>query len=75
MIGAGSYVEFAVMPAWVTELPEESQRVFRFCLGPIYRVAEIDRNGIMVLGCLGVVAIVALAVVGWLFLKRSAPLR
>ncbi len=49
MIGVGSYVEFAVMPSWVTELPEESQQVFRFCLGRIYRVCEIDRNGLFVL--------------------------
>ena len=37
------------MPPWVTTLPEESQQVFRFCLGRTYRVDEIDRNGLFVL--------------------------
>ena len=49
MIKVGSHVIFAVMPPWVTELPEESRRVFRFCLGRTYRVEEIDVHGLMVL--------------------------
>jgi hypothetical protein len=37
------------MPEWVAELPEESQRVFRFCLGSTYRVVEIHESGLFVL--------------------------
>jgi hypothetical protein len=33
----------------VAELPEESRRVFGFCLGRIYRVREIDGQGLAVL--------------------------
>jgi hypothetical protein len=49
MIQRGSMVRFARMPAWVAELPEESRRVFGFCLGRIYRVREIDGQGLAVL--------------------------
>ncbi len=49
MIGVGSKVKFAVMPPWATSLPEESQRVFRFCLGKTYSVGEIDAHGLYVL--------------------------
>jgi len=37
------------MPDWVGGLPDESQRVFRFCLGRVFRVGEIDENGLFVL--------------------------
>lgn len=60
MIQAGSYVTFVALPPYVATLPEESQRVFRFCLGRTYPVAEIDRWGQVVLdvsadvdGCFG----------------------
>jgi hypothetical protein len=49
VIGPGSTVRFARMPEWVAELPEESQRVFRFCLRSTYRVVEIDESGLFVL--------------------------
>jgi hypothetical protein len=49
MIRAGSTVKFAKMPDWVQQLPDESRRVFQFCLGRIYRVEKIDENGLFVL--------------------------
>jgi hypothetical protein len=39
MIRAGSTVRFAKMPEWVAALPDESRRVFEFCLGRTYRIA------------------------------------
>lgn len=49
MIKAGDTVIFKVLPPWVDGLPEESRRVFQFCLGRSYRVAEIDSQGLFVL--------------------------
>ena len=49
MIKVGSTVKFAKMPEWVARLPEESRRVFEFCLGRRYRVVEIDEHGHFVL--------------------------
>lgn len=49
MIQRGSTVRFAKMPEWVAELPDESRRVFEFCLGRTYRVKEIDHQGLFVL--------------------------
>ena len=49
MIKPGSKVRFVRMPEWVAELPEESRRVFEFCLGRTYRVEEIDMHGLFVL--------------------------
>jgi hypothetical protein len=49
MMVVGSIVRFASMPNWVCELPQESRRVFEFCLGRTYRVKEIDANGLYVL--------------------------
>lgn len=49
MIRRGSTVRFAKMPEWVAELPDESRRVFEFCLGRTYRVKEIDHQGLFVL--------------------------
>lgn len=45
----GELVVFARMPRWVGRLPEESQAVFRFCLGRTYRVDEIGSDGLLVL--------------------------
>ena len=42
-------MKFANLPEWVATLPAESQRVFRFCLGRVYRVAEIGERGLCVL--------------------------
>jgi hypothetical protein len=41
------------MPEWVESLPEESQRVFEFCLGRIYTVEEVDEQGLFVLDVSG----------------------
>ncbi len=49
MIKPGDIVEFAKMPGWVAEMPEETQRVFGACLGKCFRVAELDRNGVCIL--------------------------
>ena len=49
MIKPGSTVRFARMPDWVAELPDESRRVFEFCLGRTYRIEEIDEHGLFVL--------------------------
>lgn len=49
MIQAGSFVTLTTMPPGVDTLPEETFRVFRFCLGRTYRVEEIDRWGMAVL--------------------------
>lgn len=49
MIRSGSTVRFARLPDWVAQLPEESRRVFEFCLGRTYRIEEIDSQGLFVL--------------------------
>lgn len=49
MIRAGSLVTLVTLPPGTETLPEESRRVFRFCLGRTYRVEEIDRWGLAVL--------------------------
>jgi hypothetical protein len=45
MIKVGGTVRFARMPDWVSQMPEETQRVFELCLGHSYRVVDIDQNG------------------------------
>jgi len=49
MIQTGSKVRFAKMPDWVMQLPEEARHVFNRCLGRVYRVEEIDEQGLFVL--------------------------
>jgi len=49
MIQRGSTVRFAKMPEWVTQLPDESRRVFEFCFGRTYRIEEVDGQGLFVL--------------------------
>jgi hypothetical protein len=49
VIEVGSTVRFARMPDWVGQLPDDSRRVFEFCLGRTYRVREIDQHGLFVL--------------------------
>lgn len=49
MIQPGSTVRFAKMPDWVAQFPDESRRVFEFCLGREYRIVEIDSQGLCVL--------------------------
>lgn len=53
MIEAGSMVRFVKMPEWVSGLAPESKRVFEFCLGRVYRVEEIDEQGLFVLDVSG----------------------
>ena len=53
MIQPGSTVRFAKMPEWVARLSHESRRVFEFCLGRVYRVQEIDEQGLFVLDVSG----------------------
>ena len=53
MIQTGSRVRLAEMPEWVASLPEESRRVFEFCLGRVYMVEEVDEQGLFVLDVSG----------------------
>ena len=53
MITVGSTVKFVRMPHWVAQLPDESRRVFSFCLGRSYRVSEVDEHGHFVLDVSG----------------------
>jgi hypothetical protein len=45
----GQRVRLARLPDWVADLPQESQRIFEFCVGRVYPVVEIDRNLLLVL--------------------------
>jgi hypothetical protein len=45
----GSQVVLSVLPDWVAGLPEDSQRLFRRCIGHPLPVDEIDSNGLVVL--------------------------
>jgi hypothetical protein len=45
----GDRVLLVTLPEWVDKLPPESQAVFRFCVGRIYRVSEISPEGEIVL--------------------------
>jgi hypothetical protein len=49
----GSLVKVVGFPYWVAELPEESRRVFRYCLGRAYAVAEVTDDGLLVLDVSG----------------------
>jgi len=49
MTKAGQRVKFARLPNWVADLPDESQRVFAFCLGCVYTIEEIESHGLLVL--------------------------
>ena len=53
MIQPGSTVRFLRMPEWVASLPEESRRVFEFCLGRVYQVGVVDEQGLFVLNVSG----------------------
>jgi hypothetical protein len=45
----GDYAVLNELPDWVEQLPEESQRVFRLCVGRTYPVIEVDMNGLYIL--------------------------
>jgi hypothetical protein len=49
MIKVNDWVVLKNLPPWVEQLPEESQEVFRLCVGRTYQVVEIDQNGLFVL--------------------------
>ena len=49
MVQPGDWVRLKTLPPWVDLLPQESQEVFRFCVGRIYRVDEINEHGLIVL--------------------------
>lgn len=53
MIQIGSKVRLERMPGWVGSLPEESRRVFEFCLGRVYLVEGVDGQGLFVLDVSG----------------------
>lgn len=48
-----SHVRLALLPPWVAALPEDSRRVFHFCLGKTYRVVDVGRDGLVVLDVSG----------------------
>jgi hypothetical protein len=45
----GDLVRLREVPPWVNELPQESQAVYRFCVGRAYLIAEVDPDGLLVL--------------------------
>ena len=45
----GDWVTLSVLPPWANQLPEESQSVFRFCVGRTWRVTDIDEHGHLIL--------------------------
>jgi hypothetical protein len=49
MIKVGDTVKFKALPPWVDGLPDESRRVFKFCVGRFYQISEIDAKGLFVL--------------------------
>ena len=49
VIRPGDWVILTTLPPWVSQLPNESQRAFAFCVGRSYRVDEIDKHGHLVL--------------------------
>lgn len=49
MIKVNDWVVLKSLPPWVEQLPEESQEVFRLCVGRTYQVEYIDKNGLFML--------------------------
>ena len=50
MKNRGDRVRLVRVPPWVAKLPEESRRVFEFCVGREFRVVEVDESrGVLVL--------------------------
>lgn len=49
LIAVGDCVLLKELPEWVGDLPSISQEVFQLCVGHVYPVVEIDRNGLYVL--------------------------
>ena len=50
---ASDRVVLSTLPPWVDQLPEETQRVFRFCVDRSYEIVEVDANGLLVLDVSG----------------------
>ncbi len=49
VIKIGDWVILKILPPWVSQLPPESQAVFKFCVGRTYRLVDIDQHGHLVL--------------------------
>jgi hypothetical protein len=49
MLKIGQRVRLVRQPPWVTQLPQESQSVFEYCVGRVFPVAGIDQQGLLVL--------------------------
>ena len=45
----GDLVRFTTMPDWVRHLPPESQLAFKTCFRRAYKIAQITRDGMLVL--------------------------
>ncbi len=45
----GDLVRLTTMPAWVKDLPEESRIAFKACFKRSYKVAQVTRDGLLVL--------------------------
>jgi hypothetical protein len=48
-IKVSDQVTLSVLPPWVNKLSDESQAIFKYCVGRTFRVIEIDQNGHLVL--------------------------
>lgn len=45
----GDEVRVEKAPAWLEQLPEESQRIFLTCVGKIFTIEELESDGVLVL--------------------------
>lgn len=43
-LNVGQYVIFEKLPDWVSILPAETRRIFEFCQGKPYPIAEIQKD-------------------------------
>jgi hypothetical protein len=48
-ITIGDQVTLSVLPPWIDKLSDESQAIFRYCVGRTFRVIEIDQNDHLIL--------------------------
>lgn len=49
LFDVGQRVRIASLPSWFGQLPEESKEVFMACLGGVFPIEEIERDGVLVL--------------------------
>ena len=45
----GDLVRLTTMPAWVKDLPEETRLAYKTCFRRAYKIAQITRDGLLVL--------------------------